>query len=360
MHYPFSELKVIELASVLAGPAVGMFFSELGAQVLKIENSTTGGDMTRGWKLPSEPKDTNHSAYFYSVNWHKKHVFMDLSQAEAQNTLHELVQTADVVISNFKPSSARKMRVDADTLCALNPRLVFAQINAFADPEDESPAFDLVLQAEAGFLYMNGEPLRPPVKMPVALIDVLAAHQLKEAILIALLHRERSGRGAVVQTSLQESALASLVNQASNYLNAGHIPQPMGTQHPNIAPYGDAFATSDGQTVVLAVGTERQFERLCATLVLPQVLTDERFRTNSARVEHRSALVATLAEAIGTWETDALMVAFKQAGVPAARIRNMQEVMELEAAQRMVLEESYPDGTLSKRLKTNAFTVITR
>jgi crotonobetainyl-CoA:carnitine CoA-transferase CaiB-like acyl-CoA transferase len=332
----------------------------LGAQVLKIENSTTGGDMTRGWKLPVEPKETNHSAYFYSVNWHKKHVFMDLSQPEAQTAVHELVQTADVVISNFKPSSARKMRVDADTLCGLNSRLVFGQINAFADPEDESPAFDLVLQAEAGFLYMNGEPQRPPVKMPVALIDVLAAHQLKEAILIALLHRERSGRGAVVQTSLQESALASLVNQASNYLNAGHIPQPMGTQHPNIAPYGDAFATSDGQTVVLAVGTERQFERLCATLALPHVYADDRFASNGARVQHRAALAETLSEAIRTWETDALMTAFRQAGVPAARIRNMREVMELEAAQRMILEESYPDGTLSKRLKTNAFTVITR
>ena len=357
MQYPFSDLKVIELAAVLAGPAVGMFFAELGAKVIKIENSTTGGDMTRAWKLPSEPQDSLVSAYFYSVNWQKEHVFMDLMQPEAQKAVHDLVSDADIVISNFKPSSALKMRMDADALLRINPRLIFGQINAFADAEDESPAFDLILQAEAGFLYMNGEPGRPPVKMPVALIDLLAAHQLKEAILIALLHRERSGRGAVVHTSLQESALASLVNQASNYLNTGHIPQPMGTQHPNIAPYGDAFECADGQTIVLAVGTQRQFERLCMVLHLANLLPDARFCTNSARVQNRAALIEILAKTIQQQQTELLMDAFKQAGVPAARIRNMKEVMAVPAAQNMVLEEINDDGTVSKRLKTNAFTI---
>lgn len=133
-------------------------------------------------------------------------------------------RSADVVISNFKPSSARRMGFDSDSLRAENQRLIYAQLNSYADPEDESPAFDAVLQAEAGFLYMNGEADRPPVKLPVALIDILAAHQLKEAILLALLHRERTGEGSVVTASLLESALASLANQASNYLMIGHIP----------------------------------------------------------------------------------------------------------------------------------------
>lgn len=357
MKYPFTELKVVELASVLAGPAVGMFFAELGAEVIKIENSTTGGDMTRGWKLPSESPDSPVSAYFFSVNWHKKHLFLNLTQADDQALTHEIIREADVVITNFKPSSARKMQVDEATLRALNPRLIFAQIQSFADPEDESPAFDMVLQAEAGFLHINGEPNRPPVKMPVALIDLLAAHQLKEAILIALLNRERSGEGGTVSVSLLESALASLANQASNFLNTGYIPGPMGTQHPNIAPYGDVFTCADGQPLVLAVGTERQFERLCQALEVMNLLENVDFQVNSSRVKHRTALNAVLAECFAQRTSADLMEAFKRLGVPAARIRNMKEVMDIPAAQDMILEETLENGTISKRLRTNAFKI---
>jgi crotonobetainyl-CoA:carnitine CoA-transferase CaiB-like acyl-CoA transferase len=356
-HYPFSELKVVELASVLAGPAVGMFFAELGAQVVKIENSKTGGDMTRSWKIPNESQESTTSAYFFSVNWHKKHVFLDLTQSEDQADVHALIQDADIVISNFKPSSALKMRVDAATLQNLNPRLIFAQLNAFADPEDETPAFDMVLQAEAGFLHINGEPNRPPVKMPVALIDLLAGHQLKEAILIALLHRERSGKGCMVSTSLMESALASLGNQASNYLNTGYIPCPMGTQHPNIAPYGDVFTCADGQPVVLAVGTQRQFIRLCEALNMPEMIELPEYKTNSDRVKNRGALIAILAKSMAQFDAASLMEKLKSAGVPAGRIRNMEEVMQLPAAQAMVLEEEMNDGKTSKRLMTNAFKI---
>ena len=354
---PASSLKVVELAAVLAGPAVGMFFSELGAEVTKIENATTGGDMTRGWKLPSEPANWPYSAYFFSINWQKKHLFLDLSTPEGQAHTHALIREADVVVSNFKPSSARKMRMDAPTLRALNERLIFAQVQSFADPEDESPAFDMVLQAEAGFMYINGAPGEPPVKMPVALIDLLAAHQLKEAILLALWQRERTGKGSTVSVSLLESALSSLANQASNYLNTGYIPQPMGSRHPNIAPYGDVLYGADGQPLVLAVGTERQFERLCMALEVQHLLHDERFSVNSERVKHRAALLEVLAEVMARRNAADTLNLLHQAGVPAARIRNMQEVMELPAAQAMILEEVLPDGTVSKRLKTNAFRI---
>ncbi|MDX1912653.1 MAG: CoA transferase, partial [Saprospiraceae bacterium] len=180
----FKGLKVVEFASVLAGPAVGMFFAELGAEVVKIENKTTGGDVTRGWKQATEDPASPISAYWSSVNWGKKYLLLDLGDAADRAQALEYALAADVVISNFKPSSARRMGFDAQTLRAQNPQLIYAQLNAFADPEDESPAFDAVLQAEAGFLYMTGEANRPPVKMPVALIDILAAHQLKEAILL--------------------------------------------------------------------------------------------------------------------------------------------------------------------------------
>jgi len=266
----FSDLKVVEFAGVMAGPAVGMFFAELGATVIKIENKTTDGDMTRGWKNAKEDPNSPISAYFCSINWGKQHLFLDLNDAADQQQALDLASRADLVISNFKPASARRMGVDADTLRSKNPRLIFAQIDAFADPEDERPAFDMVLQAEAGFLFMCGEPDRPPVRIPVAVIDLMAAHQIKEGVLMALLHRERTGEGSVVRVSLMEAAIATLANQAANYLNTGIIPQRMGTAHPNIAPYGDVFTCSDGQLVLIAAGTERHFQRLCAAVEHPE------------------------------------------------------------------------------------------
>lgn len=353
----FSGLKVVEFASVLAGPAVGMFFAELGAEVIKIENKTTGGDVTRGWKLPSEDPDLPVSAYWSSVNWGKTHFFLDLKDPRDLQIALDHTRQADVVISNFKPSSARKMGVDAESLRAQNQKLIYAQLISFADPEDESPAFDVVMQAEAGFLYMTGEAGRQPVKMPVALIDILVAHQLKEAILIALLRRERTGEGAMVSTSLMESALASLANQAANWLMAGQVPQRMGCQHPNIAPYGDIFSSADGQPILLAVGTERQFRQLCTALNLENVLYIPDFQTNTARVKNRERLNAILSGTIRKISLDDLMRLFKKTGVPAARIRDMKSVFEMPIAQAMVLKETSEEGIETKRVRTVAFKI---
>jgi len=346
----FSGLKVVEFASVLAGPAVGMFFAELGAEVIKIENKTTGGDVTRGWKLPSENPESEISAYFCSVNWGKTHLFLDLSQPADLNTALNLCDSADVVISNFKPSAARRMGVDEAALRARNPHLIHAQVYAWADPEDESPAFDVVLQAEAGFLYMCGEPDGPPVKMPVALIDLLAAHQLKEAILLALLRRERTGAGCCVSVSLLESALASLANQATNWLMAGQVPQRMGTQHPNIAPYGDMFTCADGRQILLAVGTERQFRQLCRCIGQENLAGHPDFENNRARVQHRAALNAVLQETFLKKNLSDWLAELRAMQVPAAQIRDMAAVFEMPEAQAMVL----PEGP-TNRMRTVAF-----
>ncbi len=351
------DLKVVEFASVLAGPAVGMFFAELGAEVIKIENKTGGGDITRGWKQPLEDPNSPISAYWCSVNWGKKHLFLDLNDDTDRQTAKDIAVAADVVISNFKPSSSRRMGVDADTLMALNPRLIYAQLNAYADPEDERPAFDMVLQAEAGFLYMCGEADRAPVRMPVAFIDTLAAHQLKEGILLALLRRTQTGKGSVVTTSLMESALASLVNQASNYLMTGHIPQRMGTQHPNIAPYGDMFECADQQILLLAVGTERQFANLCNTLEIPDLPDNESFATNAARVKNRTALIAILKPIFAIRTLTQWLELLHKNQVPVARIRDMKAVFEMPEAQAMILEETTPEGILTKRMKTVAVEV---
>lgn len=350
----FKDLKVIELASVLAGPAVGMFFAELGAEVIKIENKTTGGDVTRRWKLPSENPESDYSAYYCSVNWNKETQLLDLKNADDREVVYQLIETADVVISNFKAGSAEKIGMDHKSLKSINPKLIFAEITAFGKHSNK-PAFDIVLQAETGFLYMTGEADCQPVRMPVALIDLMAAHQLKEAILIALLHRERTGEGSHVSTSLFEAAVASLANQATNWLMGGAVPQRMGSAHPNIAPYGDIFFTKDQKLITLAVGTEKQFKALCGCLENPKLIVDKRFKTNVLRVKNRESLKVELDKLICHFSRKELNERFESRGVPAGNINNMKEVFAMPQASEMVLEETKADGKISKRVKTVAF-----
>lgn len=358
----FQNLKIVELASVLAGPAVGMFFAELGAEVIKIENKTTGGDVTRSWQLPNEQVNVDEngisdSAYFHSVNYGKTHYFLDLQSVTDREKVFNILRGCDVVVSNFKKSSAEKMGVDYETVKALTPSVIYAQIYGF-DEEDETPAFDVVLQAEAGFMYMNGEKGGNAVKMPVALIDLLAAHQLKEGILVALLKRERTGEGSFVCTSLYESAVASLANQATNWLMAGYIPQRMGSEHPNIAPYGDSFFTADNKYVVLACGTEKQWLSLCKALGLVDLIEDKRFKTNALRVKNRSELYAILREVMELYERDALIELLKKYQIPVGAIRNMPEVFENKTAQAMILEDTPHENVVTKCVKTVAFKIL--
>lgn len=351
----FEDLKVVELASVLAGPAVGMFFAELGAQVTKVENKATGGDVTRRWKLPSEDKDSKESAYYCSVNYKKEVLFADLKDAEDKQKVLGLIAEADIVISNFRPASARKMGMDYQSLKTLNDSLIFAELTGFG-VGDTRPAFDVVLQAEAGFLYMCGEPGGNPVKMPVALIDILAAHQLKEGILLALLQKERTGKGALVRTSLLESAVASLANQATNWLMAGHIPEAMGTRHPNIAPYGDMFICKDGKPLILAVGTEKQFTGLCKCLNRNDLTENPLFASNAVRVENRNRLKEELVPVLREQTRAYWLELLHAESVPVGSIRNMEEVFAQPKAAAMILEE-IRNGLLSRRVKTLAFTL---
>ena len=222
----FSQLKVLELASVLAGPSVGQFFAELGAEVIKVENVRTKGDVTRSWKTAGENTD-DRSAYFCSVNWGKKSIAIDLTHPEGRKIIHQLIPKIDVVIASFKPGDAVKLGVDHEVLAAINPQLIYGQITGYGS-KNQRVGYDAVIQAEAGFMFMNGEPGRPSLKMPVALIDILAAHHLKEALLLSLLKRERTGRGGFVEVSLIQAAVSSLVNQATNWLVAGKMPGKLG------------------------------------------------------------------------------------------------------------------------------------
>jgi crotonobetainyl-CoA:carnitine CoA-transferase CaiB-like acyl-CoA transferase len=353
---PLKGLKVVELASVLAGPAAGLFLAELGAEVMKIENKASGGDLTRQWKLSSEDPNWAFSAYYCSVNWGKTILLLDLRDENDQKQVLQYCQEADVVIANFKPDSARRMGVDAVSLRASNPQLIYAQISGFGE-NDDRPAFDVALQAEAGFLYMNGEADRPPAKMPVALIDLLAGHQLKEGILLALLQRQQTGLGTTVKVSLLDAALCSLANQATNWLVAGKIPQRMGALHPNIAPYGEVGTCADGSQLVLAVGNDRQFQGLCKALELEHLSQDSRFATNAERVKNRPALWQFLEERIAKFEREILLNRLHELNVPAGAVHNLPEVMELPAAQALLRDWHLPDGTAVRSLSSIAFSL---
>lgn len=353
----FEDLKVVELAAVLAGPAVGTFFAEGGASVIKVENATTGGDMTRKWFTHGENSE-GVSAYFSSVNYGKEeYLMLNYNEEKDLRRVYDLISKADIVISNFSASAAHRFGLDFASLRNLNPHIISAELTGF--PNSDRPAFDVVLQAETGFISMTGSDQKAPAKLPVALIDVLAAHQLKEGVLTALWQSAKGDtRAKRIRVSLYEAALASLVNVASNFLMAGHVAKPIGTKHPNIAPYGDILETTDGGKVVLAVGTQKHFANLCGVLERTDLTEDRRFSSNALRVQNRDALMEQLREAAKTLKRDDLMDKLLESKVPAGAVKTVDEVLNSSEARRLILRDII-EGADTSRLRGNVFQIST-
>ncbi|MCC6369746.1 MAG: CoA transferase [Bacteroidia bacterium] len=341
----FKDLVVIELAGVLAGPSVGYFFAELGAKVIKVENPTSGGDVTRSWKLKTEDPKEATSAYFWSVNALKTIEWLDITKPRDLEKLYQLIKEADLLITNFKKGDDVKLKVDEATVRSLNPKIIYAGINGFGSQSSRT-AYDLILQAESGFMSMNGEPNAQALKMPVALIDVLAGHQLKEAILIALLQRYKTGEGSSVSVSLFDSAVASLVNQATNWLVAKQLPKPLGSTHPNIAPYGELFETKDKHLVTFAIGNNKQFKQLCELIQYNSLAGDPKYATNAARVNNRAQLYSILYDYIKQFNFKQLFEACLLQEIPLGKIRNLKEVFDLPEAQHMLREHTVEKKTI--------------
>jgi crotonobetainyl-CoA:carnitine CoA-transferase CaiB-like acyl-CoA transferase len=332
------ELKVLELASVLAGPSVGQFFAELGAEVIKVENSNTGGDVTRTWKSSEEITD-DRSAYFCSVNWGKKSIAVNLSTTEGKRIVHKLVAKSDIVIASYKPGDAEKLGVSYSQLKTINQQLIYGLITGYGSDNDRV-GYDAIIQAESGFIDLNGEKNGEPLKMPVALIDILAAHHLKEGLLLALLARERTGKGSCVEVSLLQAAISSLANQATNWLVANKLPVRQGSSHPNIAPYGESFITRDGKRILLAVGSDRQFFDLLKIVGLASMDRLAMFMTNSLRVKHRELLTEILAEAIRNYDAAILIAEVNEKKIPAGIIQNIKEVFEMREAKMLLMKST--------------------
>lgn len=328
-------VKVLELASVLAGPSVGQFFAELGADVTKIENKHTDGDVTRSWKAKGEDLSKEDSAYFNAANFGKQHLFLDLKNKLDRQQLHELITESDILIVNFKAGDAEKLGLDFETIKSINPTIIYGEIIGFRN--SKRLAYDMVLQAESGWLSMNGTSNNELCKIPVAIIDLFAAHQLKEGILLALLNKDNQAKK--VSVSLYESAVSALANQATNWLVAKKEAKPMGMLHPNIAPYGELFKAKDEKAFVLAIGSNSQFRSLCQLLNQIDLITDSRFANNADRVKNRYVLAEILEDRFKTANREKWMNVFENNNIPAGAVRGISEVFENEIAQDLILKD---------------------
>ncbi|HCY46411.1 MAG TPA: CoA transferase [Flavobacteriales bacterium] len=355
MDNVFEGYTIIELSSVLAGPYAGMMFSELGAKVIKIENSATNGDVTRGWKHPKENKDTEISAYYSAINYKKEVRFLDLTKMNDINKTYELLKTADVVISNFKKGDDYKFALDYGRVKVINPKIIYAKLSGFEN-QDNRVAYDVVIQAECGFMSMNGQKDSPPTKMPVALMDVLAGHQLRSGILAALLRREKTKKGALVEVNLERSAISALVNQGSNYLMNNITAERIGSRHPNIALYGEVFKSIEGTEIVLAIGSQSQFENLCSVLNLTELITNEKFTNNQSRLIHLDELTELLKVAFVTYKEHYLKEKLTVLNIPFGEVKNMKQVADSKTGQSMILEEKI-EKVATKRYSTVGFSI---
>jgi crotonobetainyl-CoA:carnitine CoA-transferase CaiB-like acyl-CoA transferase len=322
---PLAGLKVVELARILAGPWIGQTLADLGADVIKVESP--GGDDTRQWGPPFITVDGESSAaYFHACNRGKRSVVADFSRPEGRRIVCALAERADVLIENFKVGSLRKHGLDYESLSVLNPRLVYCSVTGFGQsgPYASRAGYDFMIQGMSGIMDLTGDPDGEPQKIGVAFADIFTGIYGVIAIQAALAQRARTGRGQHIDMALFDCMTGVLANQAMNYLASGISPRRMGNVHPNIAPY-QVFAVADGY-VIVAVGNDSQFARLCRRLGLADLATDPRFATNSRRVENRMALTQILSGTLTGWKREELLSALEGEGVPAGPINTVADV----------------------------------
>ena len=329
---PLSNLRVLDLSRILAGPWCAQLLGDLGAEVIKVERPGAGDD-TRGWGPPfleTEDGQAGDAAYFLCANRNKESVTIDFTRPEGQALIRELAMHCDIVIENFKVGGLAKYGLDHESLKAVNPRLIYCSITGFGQtgPYAKRAGYDFLIQAMGGLMSITGrregEEGAGPQKVGVALTDILTGLYGAVGILAAVAERERSGEGQYIDVSLLDVHVACLANQAMNYLVGGTAPASLGNSHPNIVPYQD-FATRDGH-MVIAVGNDEQFARLCKVLGDASLAMDERYRTNRGRVEHRVTLVPQL-DTLTRHRTTAEWVGLlEQVGVPCGPINNLEQV----------------------------------
>jgi len=327
MAGPLEGLKVLELARILAGPWAGQTLADLGADVIKVESPN--GDDTRNWGPPfvaaADGGDLS-AAYFHACNRGKRSIVADFATEEGRALVRRLAASADVLIENFKVGGLARYGLDYESLKAINPRLIYASITGFGQdgPYANRAGYDFLIQGMGGAMSITGDPDGPPTKTGFAMADIFSGLYATIGVLAALRARDATGEGAWIDCALLDSQVAVLANQALSFLVSGKAPHRLGNAHPSIVPY-EVFPVADGH-IVIAVGNDGQFRRLCAVLGQADLGSNTDFATNPARVEHRVALIARLSELTSGWTRGNLLDALEREGVPAGPINTIAEV----------------------------------
>ena len=325
-------IRVVDMSRVLAGPWAAQMLADYGADVIKIERPGCGDD-TRSWGPPwltdADGRVGTDAAYFLACNRNKRSLTCNLAHPQGAELVRGLIGQSDIVIENYKPGTLARFGLDAQSVMDAHPSLIYCSVSAYGlDAErGQEPGYDAMMQASAGLMSVTGEPEAAggrPQKVGVAITDIMAGMYASTAVLAALNERHNSGRGQHIDVPLFDSQVAWLANQAMNYLVGGSVPPRHGNAHPNIVPY-QSFATADGE-LMLAVGNDRQFEACAECLGVGELARDDRFSSNAARVRHREALVPKLAKRLATGSSETWLSAFRERGVPAAPINNLEQV----------------------------------
>jgi crotonobetainyl-CoA:carnitine CoA-transferase CaiB-like acyl-CoA transferase len=339
---PLDGITVLDLTRVLSGPYCTMLLADMGARVIKIEQPGKGDD-TRAW---GPPFLDGESAYFLSINRNKESVTLDFKHPDGRALLEQLIAKADVVVENFRPGTLTRLGLDYETLSKTYPRLIYCSISGFghSGPRSKQPGYDAIMQAEGGLMSITGIADGPPVRLGVAIVDIVSGMFAAYGVAMALLARERSGRGQEVDLAMLDATVALLTYQAGNYFASGKVPARLGNRHPSIVPY-ETFTASDGE-FVLAVGNDDQWRRFCAVTELPD---DERFATNRQRVSGYDALRPWVADRLREQPRQHWIETLTAAGVPCGSVRNFEELFadpQLAAREMIAMVEHATIGPL--------------
>jgi crotonobetainyl-CoA:carnitine CoA-transferase CaiB-like acyl-CoA transferase len=341
---PLNGIRVLDLSRVLAGPYCTMVLGDLGADVIKVE--APEGDETRGW---GPPFTAGESAYYLCVNRNKRSIVLDFKTEEGRRALHELIKRSDVLVENFRPGTLARFALDFESVSAINPDLIYCSITGFGQtgPLRERPGYDFMIQAMGGLMGITGEPQGEPMKVGVAVADLFAGQNAVIAILAALQARSQTGRGQHLDISLFDSQVAMLANVASNYLVSGNLPKRYGNAHANIVPY-QSFQSSDAWFVI-AVGNDRQFEKLCEVIDKKELGEDKRFVVNAERVKNREELISILKPIFLTRTVTEWLSMLETAGIPCGPINTLDKVFsmpQVEAREMLIQLEHEEIGDL--------------
>lgn len=344
---PLDGLRILDLTRIMAGPTCTQLLGDMGADVIKVERPGLGDD-TRAWGPPyvkdENGNDTSESAYFLSANRNKRSVSIDFSDPKDVEKLKSLLNTCDVFVENFKLGGLKKYGLDYETLAKEFPKLVYCSITGFGQtgPNAAKAGYDLMIQGYAGIMSLTGEPDGQPMKVGVAIADVVTGLYASNAILAALRHVSNTGEGQHIDLALADTQMSWLINQGTNYLCSGQEPKRYGNEHPNIVPY-QVFEAKDG-FMILAVGNDRQFQDFCAVIGQAEWALDPRFSTNSARLAHRDVLIPMIGREFLAWGKTDLISRLEDKAVPCGPINTLGEVFATDqaSARDMVVQMEHP------------------